>query len=101
MAKNTNRAASAIAYVAALVLATGASGRHHWEMYVNNDVTYAKEIFGGDDPAADGVTLSGDDAMTTDDSNVDGIQNDEQTVDLRLVLPAGMIRKRGQSRSLR
>ena len=90
MAKNTNRAASAIVYVAALVLATGASA-FHWEMYVNNDVTYAKEVFGGDDPAADGVTLSGDDAMTTDDSNVDGIQNDEQTsVDLRLVLPAGM-----------
>ena len=90
MAKNTNRAASAIAYVAALVLATGASA-FHWEMYVNNDVTYAKEVFGGDDPAADGVTLSTDDAMTTDDPNVAGIQNDEQTsVDLRLVLPVGM-----------
>ena len=66
MAKNTNRAASAIAYVAALVLATGASA-FHWEMYVNNDVTYAKEVFGGDDPAADGVTLRADDAMTMDD----------------------------------
>ena len=63
MAKNTNRAASAIAYVAALVLATGAWAAH-WEMYVNNPVTYAKEVFGGDDPAADGVTLKEDDGTT-------------------------------------
>ena len=56
MAKNTNRAASAIAYVAALVLATGAWAAH-WEMYSNNPVTYAKEIFGGDDPGSTGLTL--------------------------------------------
>ena len=59
MAKNTNRAASAIAYVAALVLATGAWAAH-WEMYVKNPVTYAKEVFGGDDPTAGGVTLKED-----------------------------------------
>ena len=79
MAKNTNRAASAIAYVAALLLATGAWAAH-WEMYVNNPVTYAKEIFGGDDPAAGGVTLGADVDTTTD--------MDEQTSDdMRLVLP--------------
>jgi hypothetical protein len=79
MAKNTNRAASAIAYVAALLLATGAWAAH-WEMYVNNPVTYAKEVFGGDDPAAGGVTLGADVDTTTD--------MDEQTsVDMRLVLP--------------
>ena len=60
MAKNTNRAASAIAYVAALVLATGAWAAH-WEMYSNNPVTYAKEIFGGDDPGSTGLTLRVDD----------------------------------------
>ena len=92
MAKNTNRVASLIAYVAALGLATSAAA-FHWEIYVNNPVTYAKEVFGGDDPAAGGVTLSADDPMTTDDdptTNVGNvIENDEQTsVDLRLVLPA-------------
>ena len=88
MAKNTNRVASLIAYVAALGLATSASA-YHWEMYVNNDVTYAKEIFGGDDPASIGLTLSADDPATTDDTTTtDVIENDEQTsVDLRLYLP--------------
>ena len=79
MAKNTNRAASAIAYVAALVLATGAWAAH-WEMYSNNPVTYAKEIFGGDDPASMGLTLAVDDAMTT--------EADEGTsIDFKLYLP--------------
>ena len=88
MAKNTNRVACLIAYVAALGLATSASA-YHWEMYVNNPVTYAKEVFGGDDPAAGGVTLSADDPMTTDDATTAEVQeNDEQTsVDLMLRLP--------------
>ena len=73
MAKNTNRAASAIAYVAALVLATGAWAAH-WEIYVDNPVTYAKEIFGGDDPADLDLTLTTDNIAT--DAPVDV---DEQT----------------------
>ena len=83
MAKNTNRAASAFAYVAALVLATGAWAAH-WEMYTNNPVTYAKEIFGGDDPGGMTLTLGVDD---TESANADDA--DEQTsVDLRLYLMA-------------
>ena len=87
MARNTNRAASAIAYVTALVLATGAWAAH-WEIYNNNPVTYAKEIFGGDDPASTGLTLGVDDAATTDDTNAMPPLMDEQTsIDLRLYLP--------------
>ena len=84
MAKNTNRVASAIAYVAALGLATGVWAAH-WEMTANNPVTYAKEIFGGDDPATTGLTLRKDDDETA--------ATDEQTsIDLTLFLPndAGM-----------
>jgi hypothetical protein len=78
MAKNTNRAASAIAYVAALVLATGAWAAH-WEMYVNNPVTYAKEIFGGESPAEMNLALGVDNELSPD--------TDEQTsVDLKLYL---------------
>lgn len=81
MAKNTNRVASAFAYVAALVLATGAWAAH-WEMYSNHPVTYASEIFGGDDPAATGLTLQADDATTTEDG-----QDEQTSVDLKLYLP--------------
>ena len=63
MARNTNRVASAFAYVAALGLATGALAAH-WEMTVNNPVTYATEIFGGDDPASTGLTLAVDNEAT-------------------------------------
>ena len=81
MAKNTNRVASAIAYVAALGLATGAFAAH-WEMQVKNPVTYATEIFGGADPASTGLTLQVDDTATTE------ADEDEQTsVDLTLFLP--------------
>ncbi len=87
MAKNTNRVASAFAYVAALVLATGAWAAH-WEMYSNNPVTYAKEIFGGEDPASTGLTLRVDNAETTDDDTTATIENDEGTsIDLKLYLP--------------
>ncbi len=87
MAKNTNRVASLIAYVAALGLATGAWAAH-WEIYANNPVVYAAEVFGGDDPAAGGVTLMEDDAATTDDAGTQIIENDEQTnVDVILYLP--------------
>ena len=88
MAKNTNRAASAIAYVAALVLATGAWAAH-WEMYSNNPVTYAKEIFGGDDPGSTGLTLKVDDATTTDDDGTPLIIEDDEgtSIDLKLYLP--------------
>ncbi len=60
MAKNTNRVASAIAYVAALGLATGAWAAH-WELDVDQPVTFAKEIFGGDDPNDLDLALKGDD----------------------------------------
>ena len=63
MAKNTNRVASAIAYVAALGLATGVSA-DNWELDVENPVTYAQEIFGGDDVAGMDLTLHPDDAST-------------------------------------
>lgn len=88
MAKNTNRVASAIAYVAALGLATGAFAAH-WEMTANNAVTYATEVFGGDDPASTGLTLQVDDTATTDDTaTADEEENDEQTsIDLKLFLP--------------
>ena len=78
MAKNTNRVATAIAYVAALGLATGALA-DRWEMTVNNPVTYATEIFGGD-----GTDLE----LQTDDEETTGAEEDEQTsVDLTLFLP--------------
>ena len=79
MAKNTNRVASAIAYVAALGLATGAWAAH-WEMFVDNPVTYAKEVFGGDNPGVGGVTLKVDDVDTTD-------VDEGTSVLLRIALP--------------
>lgn len=60
MAKNTNRVAGILAYVAALGLATGAWAAH-WELDVVDPVTYAKEIFGGDDPGDLDLTLKSDD----------------------------------------
>jgi hypothetical protein len=79
MAKNTNRAASAIAYVAALGLAFGASAAH-WELTTDNDVVFAAEALG--DGTAE-LTLGVDDAMTTD--------VDEATrVNLLLVAPDGV-----------
>ena len=58
MAKRTNRAASAIAYVAALGLAFGASAAH-WELTTDNDVVFASEALG--DGTAE-LTLSVDNA---------------------------------------
>ena len=79
MAKNTNRAASAIAYVAALGLAFGASAAH-WELTTDNDVIFAAEALG--DGTAE-LTLEVDDAMTED--------VDEATrVNLLLVAPDGV-----------
>ena len=71
MAKNTNRVASAIAYVAALGLATGVAA-DHWELTTEGDVTYAAEIF-GDDADTMGLTLlsdvtTGEDADEVDES---------------------------------
>ena len=58
MIKMTNRVASVIAYVAALGLATGVSAQDaHWELDVDNAVTYAQEIFGGEDAADMDLTL--------------------------------------------
>ena len=89
MAKNTNRVASFIAYVAALGLATGAWAAH-WELDVEQPVTFAKEIFGGDDPGALELTLKADDEDATngrtgtrvqvqlvlaDPANTDGLQS--------------------------
>ena len=82
MAKNTNRAASAIAYVAALLLATGAWS-YHWDLDVKEPVTYAQEIFGGDNVADMDLTLKGDDVLeSTEDRQ-------GTRVELQLVLPTG------------
>ena len=88
MAKNTNRVAGAIAYVAALGLATGAWAEHlkpnQWNLSVENPVTYAQEIFGGDNPDNLDLTLSKDNTAAGAPSGVD-----EQTrVELQLALPA-------------
>lgn len=78
MAKNTNRVASLIAYVAALGLATGAWAAH-WELDVEEKVTYAKEIFGGDDPGGLDLTLKSD-----DEDNTNGRQGTRVQVQLVL-----------------
>ena len=79
MAKRTNRAASALAYVAALGLAFGASAAH-WELTTDNDKIFAAESLG--DGSAE-LTLGVDDAMTAD--------VDEATrVNLLLVAPDGV-----------
>ena len=68
MAKNTNRVASAIAYVAALGLATGVWAQttppevSNWQLDVKESVTFAQEIFGGDNPDNLDLTLDGDDS---------------------------------------
>ena len=90
MVKNTNRVASAFAYVAALGLAFGASAAH-WELSTDNDILYATEIFGAN---ADDIelSLSIDDEDTTVDTSAadDTGQEDESTrVELELVLPPG------------
>jgi hypothetical protein len=82
MVKNTNRVASAFAYVAALGLAFGASAAH-WELSVANTVTYATEIF-GEGSADTELSLSADDAGTT------GI-NEATRVELALVLPTDVV----------
>ena len=84
MARNTNRVASGIAYVAALGLAIGASA-NHWDIRSYNDVEYATEVFGADaDQELDLVT--DDDTATT--------EYDERTrVELTLAKPGddGMV----------
>ena len=82
MAKNTNRVACLIAYVAALGLATGAWAAH-WELDVAQPVTFAKEIFGGDDPNGLDLTLMSDDTDTTN-----GRQGTRVQVQLVLADPA-------------
>jgi hypothetical protein len=80
MAKNTNRVASAFAYVAALGLAFGASAAH-WELSTSGDVTYASEIFGED--AADlELTL-----MTDDPTSTEFDENEGTYVDLAMLVP--------------
>ena len=71
--------ASAIAYVAALGLATGASA-FSWEFDVKEPVTYAEEIFGGANPGNLDLALAGDDTSTTN-----GRQGTR--IELQLVLP--------------
>ena len=82
MAKNTNRVAGAIAYIAALGLATGAWAAS-WQLHVQNPVTYAQEIFGGDNPDNLDLTLSKDEPATTGAS-----ENEQTRVDLWLDLGA-------------
>ena len=82
MAKNTNRAAIAIAYVAALGLAFGASAAH-WELSTVNDVLYATEIFGDD---ADDIELS----LAADDESNELVDNSTR-VELTLVLPTNIV----------
>ena len=79
MAKNTNRVASAIAYVAALGLAFGASAAH-WELSTDNDPTFASEALG--DGSAE-LDLIADDATTAD-------MNEGTHVSLALVAPDGV-----------
>ena len=86
MAKNTNRVASAIAYVAALGLATGAWAAGSWELSVHRPVTYAQEIFGGDNPDNLDLTLSKDNTATTIDTNPTN-WNEQTRVELQLTLP--------------
>ena len=84
MAKNTNRVASAFAYVAALGLATGVAA-NHWELSTKNMVTYASEIFG--EGAADiELTLTADDPATPPNQGDPAV--DESTrVELELFKP--------------
>ena len=79
MAKNTNRVASAIAYVAALGLAFGASAAH-WELSTDNDVIFAAEALG--DGSAE-LDLAEDNEATAD-------VNEATTVNLALVAPDGV-----------
>ena len=80
MAKRTNRAASALAYVAALGLAFGASAAH-WELSTANSETFASEAL-GDDAGATELTLQLDDPMTD--------ANEGTHVNLALVAPDGV-----------
>ena len=80
MAKRTNRAASALAYVAALGLAFGASAAH-WELSTANDETFASEALGADAGATE-LTLN------VDDAEMDG--NQATHVNLALVAPDGV-----------
>lgn len=84
MAKNTNRVARVIAYVAALGLATGAWAAH-WDLNVKNPVTYAQELFGGDNPDDLDLTLSKDNTATA------APMNEQTRVELQLFLPNGGI----------
>ena len=77
MAKRTNRAASALAYVAALGLAFGASAAH-WELSTANDETFASEAL-GDDAGSTELTLKVDNAATE--------ANEATHVNLALVAP--------------
>ena len=85
MARNTNRVASAFAYVAALGLAFGASAAH-WELSTSGDVTYASEIF-GEDAATMELTLATDDADTGDAFDM----NEGTYVDLAMLVPGGTV----------
>ena len=84
MARNTNRVASAFAYVAALGLAFGASAAH-WELSTNGEVTYASEIFGADAATLE-LTLETDDTTTTEFN-----ENEGTYVDLALLVPNGTV----------
>ena len=67
MAKRTNRAASALAYVAALGLAFGASAAH-WDIQAHGVVTYATEVFGANaDQELDLVTDDDEDTADVDE----------------------------------
>jgi hypothetical protein len=81
MAKRTNRAASALAYVAALGLAFGASAAH-WELSTANDEIFASEAL-GDDAGSTELTLNVDTDATDD-------MNDATHVNLALVAPGGV-----------
>ena len=82
MAKNTNRVASAIAYVAALGLAFGASAAH-WELSTDNDVVFAAEAMG--DGTAE-LTLKVDDTSADAPADV----NEATHVNLALVAEDGV-----------
>jgi hypothetical protein len=81
MVKNTNRVASAFAYVAALGLAFGASAAH-WELNTENDIVYATEIFSG---SADDIEL----VMRADDETTPAPADESTRAVLTLVLPTG------------
>ena len=86
MAKNTNRVASAIAYVAALGLAFGASAAH-WELSTDNDPIFAAESMGD---GTEELTLNVDLVDGAGDpANPVGV-NEGTNVKLALVAPDGV-----------